>query len=108
MKFVNLTPHTIRISRNGVIEEIPVFWTVARVTVVDEVVGEINGIPLVAGRAGEVTGLPDPVEGVVFIVSGMVLAELKGSRPDVVAPDTGNTAIRENGNVSAVTRLRIK
>jgi hypothetical protein len=49
-----------------------------------------------------VEGLPDPVAGVVYIVSGRVLSELAGSRPDVVSPDTGPDAIRENGQIKAV------
>ena len=47
---------------------------------------------------------PAPDEGVVYLVSSMVQEALP--RSDVLAPDTGPTAIRdERGNVWAVTRL---
>jgi hypothetical protein len=52
---------------------------------------------------GVVTGLPKAVEGVYLIVSGMVLEALSGSRPDVVAPDTGPDAVRNAaGHIVAV------
>ena len=104
---MNLTPHTIRISTaNGEIELASA--GVARVTVTDAVIGTVDGIDLVAGTAGAVTGLPDQVEGTFLVVSAMVLSALGGTRPDVVAPDTGPTAIRRDGQVWAVTRLRAR
>jgi hypothetical protein len=40
---------------------------------------------------------------VYLIVSGMVLDALAGGRPDVVAPDTGPDAVRdEKGHIVAV------
>ncbi|RME25645.1 MAG: hypothetical protein D6800_07370, partial [Candidatus Zixiibacteriota bacterium] len=54
---------------------------------------------------GDVEGLPDPQDGTVYLVSSMVLSAVRGRR-DVVAPDTGPTAIRdETGRITAVTRL---
>jgi hypothetical protein len=105
--FVNLTPHLIRLSRNGDITEI-VSAGLARVTITDEVIGEMDGFPVVAGTAGDVTGIPAPAEGNVFIVSAIVLAALNGTRPDVVSPDTGGSAIRKDGQIWAVTRLRAR
>ena len=58
-----------------------------------------------------VDGLPDPVEGITFIVSGMVRDALSAlpawlQRPDVYAPDTGADAIRnEHGHIVAVRGL---
>ena len=57
------------------------------------------------------TGLPYPVEGLTFIVSGMVRDALSAlparlSRPDVYAPDTGSDAIRnEKGHIVSVRGL---
>jgi len=51
---------------------------------------------------GQVVGLPEPVEGVVYLVSRGVFEAT--DRLDVVAPDTG-TAIRKEGRIQAVTRL---
>ena len=48
---------------------------------------------------------PKRADGVIYLVSSMV-QEAMGVCPDVLAPDTGPTAIRdEKGNVWAVTRL---
>lgn len=106
-KFVNLTPHDLTIRVNGKDIVIPKSGTVARVSVNQDVVGDIDGIPLVANRYGDVVELPDPQPDTVYIVSSMVLAAVK-DRSDVVAPDTGPTAIRDDsGRIVAVTRLVI-
>ena len=48
--------------------------------------------------------MPEPIEDTFFIVSAMVLSALAGTRQDVVAPRTDNTAIRnEAGHIIAVT-----
>lgn len=51
---------------------------------------------------GEVTGLPDAEWGVLIIVSAMV-RELASHRKDVISPDTGPSAIRnDKGHIIAV------
>jgi hypothetical protein len=72
----------------------------------------VAGLPLPvlpAPVCGAVEGLPAPQEGVVFIVSGMVLEALRGSgRSDVFAPGTGPTdgAVRnDKGQILGVTTL---
>lgn len=51
-----------------------------------------------------VHGLPEPADGTVYIVPQPVAQVL--NRPDLVTPDTGPTAIREDdGTVYAVQRL---
>lgn len=59
--------------------------------------------------AGQVVqrGLPEPEEGVVLIVNGLVIDALAGcGRSDVFAPDTGDTAERnDKGHVVFVRRL---
>jgi len=105
MRFVNLTPHKITIkSKKGDIE-VPPSGTIARVTTIEEVVAEVDGISIIKREFGEVEGLPEPENGVAYIVSSLVLGAVKG-RKDVFAPDTGATAIRdEKGQIKAVTRL---
>lgn len=108
----NLTPHPIRIRRSDGSEiEIPPSGLVARVAVRQVVVGEVDGIPIVQNEYGPVEGLPDYVwappgeEQTRYIVSGLVLSRLN-DRPDVFAPDTGPTAVRdERGQIVAVARL---
>lgn len=101
---LNLTPHTIVIRlENGDEVEIPPSGTVARVTTVQVVEGELMGVPIISKSYGPVTGLPE--EGTPCIVSAMVLAAVPG-RAGVYAPDTGATAIRgENGQIRAVMAL---
>ena len=105
MKFVNLTPHDIVVrTPAGVDVVFPASGTVARVRTIETPAGEIGSIPLVEVEMAEIENLPDPEEGTVYIVSSMALDP---SREDVVAPDTGPTAIRdENGHIVAVTRFK--
>ena len=54
---------------------------------------------------GVVIGLPEPVEGTLYIVSGQVLAALAGIRSDVVAPATDprhQPERNEKGHIVAV------
>jgi acetyl-CoA carboxylase carboxyltransferase component len=99
MKFINLTPHAISVEGLGTF---PASGEVARVSTVCTVVGEVAGIAAYKQSFGDVVGLPSPIEGTVYIVSGMVISAVIG-RSDVVAPDTGSTAIRdEKGHIIAV------
>ncbi|MHC1589316.1 MAG: hypothetical protein ACXQS1_05835 [Methermicoccaceae archaeon] len=109
MKLVNLTPHAITVVQNGKTLEIPPSDRVARVDVRQTVVGHVNGIPIVKSEFGEIAGLPEPQQGVVYICSTMVAqAAAKKMRIDVLAPDTGPTAIRdESGRIVAVRRFQI-
>ena len=93
-KFVNLTPHVINETTTGTI--IDPSGKVARVISKSEEVGRsYNNIPLYRTTYGEVEGLPEMTMGIVYIVSGMVLAAIK-DRPDVVAP--GELTRDVNGN----------
>ena len=105
VKFLNLTPHTINIQDIS----IPPSGHVARVATVAKDAGTVDGIPVVRQSYGDVQGLPDPQDGVAFLVSGLVLAAVKaaGGRADVYAPDTSpQGAIRDDaGRIVAVRRL---
>ena len=102
----NLTPHRISImvgDRKIDFES----EGIARVASTSTVVGQYFGVPITAHELGEVEGLPDKESDVIYIVSGMVLDALKGSRNDVVSPDTTTGVIRnDKGQVEAVTMLR--
>jgi hypothetical protein len=79
---VNLTPHEVRVlSEDGeVIAILPTSGTIARV---GETATLVSGI-VWAVEPGAITGLPAPVEGKMYVCSGMVAAAAK--RKDVVSP----------------------
>lgn len=100
VKLVNLTPHALSIitghveaddiGNAEVVVDLPPSGSLARVqeirTPADPVITAAVAIPTTRVTYGNLTGLPDPVEGTVYVVSGMVLAALGDSRPDVMAP----------------------
>lgn len=99
---LNLTPHTIVIRTTEGDVSYPPSGTVARVKTIENVTGEMAGVQVVSRSFGEAEGLPD--DGTPCLVSALVLSAVPG-RPNTFAPDSGPTAIRENGQVVAVTRL---
>jgi hypothetical protein len=112
MPFINLTPHaiTIRIPDGDMV--IPPSPPPARVNMPPSVPeGCIGDVPIDRrSTVGTVDDLPEYQPGTYLIVSLVVLAALEADgvyRDDVFAPGTGPTdnAIRENGQVVAVTRL---
>jgi hypothetical protein len=109
MVIINCTPHSIRLvnpdnDMNGTTYEpsgIVPRLSVSSVTV-DK---EYEGYPVVRAQVGDVDGLPNPQPGVLYIVSTMVAQAAK--RHDVLSPDTGKTAIRdEKGQIIAVTQFQ--
>lgn len=89
-ELVNLTPHDMNVFfADDSQAVVPASGQVARVHSFDHPCGTVTVdgslVPLIAKEFGDVVGLPEP-DGRVFIVSGLVLSALKGSRPDVVAP----------------------
>lgn len=104
---INLTPHPITLRTPAGDVTLPPSGTVARVVALYEQVGEVAGVPVMRRTWGAIEGLP-PVEqrGQGVIVSSLVLEALDEECAEgVYAPDTGPTAIREDGKVVAVTRL---
>ena len=99
---VNLTPHEIQIVIGTGVHTIPPSGQIARCVVKAVPAGMIGalGFPLSRQEFGAVEGLPEPKEGVWYLASTLVAQQAK--RADVVSPDTGPTAIRENGQVKAV------
>lgn len=102
MQIINLTPHTIKVVdvNNQVIREYPASGIVARAATIAEAVGEVDGIAVKHTAFGEVQGLPEPQDGVIYLVSMVVAQAVK--RLDIIAPDTGPTAYRENGLIVGV------
>ena len=114
MNIVNLTPHDIVLVGSETMGTVPSSG-VCRVATTPGALTDVPGIPVpVAGAPtfGAIEGLPSPVEGTVFIVSGMVASALvqQGirNRPDVLVPGTGpnDGAVRDaEGRIVGVTRL---
>lgn len=113
MTIVNLTPHPITLrDGEGVDHTIAPSGQVARVSSTPGTLAVVPGVPVPVATPtvfGEVTGLPNAVDGTVFIVSAIVGSALVGKgRSDVFLPGTGpnDGAIRnEKGHIVAVTRL---
>lgn len=107
MNMINLTPHEVAVYRKNkeqVLFKVPAEGVVPRVSVQQEAVGEINGVPVLRNVYGSVENLPDSQPETVYIVSAMVLSALEGSREDVVAPDTGAGSVRdESGSIVGTT-----
>lgn len=103
--FVNLTPHPVTIHLDGKWLNINPGGEPARVEVEQKKIGEVAGMPIMLNSYGEITSLPDPKNGVIYIVSLIVRQALGESRPDVMAPDTGSTASRNDGRVIGVRQL---
>lgn len=90
MYVINLTPHAINLTSGSEVREVPPSGMVARVSMTRETVGavEVDGITVPIFRAipGEVSDLPPPRQGMVFIVSRLV-AEACRERDDLLVPD---------------------
>ena len=96
-QYVNLTPHAIHLNDgrsfepSGAIARVSSSFSDFENDVCEQVFGEVEN-------------LPAPQADVRFIVSGLVLAALKGERDDVVAPATGHplTQRNEKGHIVSV------
>lgn len=97
---VNLTPHAISVMTEEGIRTFEPSGVVARVQTTTETLESVSGVPVSRTQFGEVSGLPAPKSGVVYIASSLVASHAK--RPDVLSPDTGPTAIRKDGQIVAV------
>jgi hypothetical protein len=113
MKMVNCTPHALTLrAHDGTDTVLAPSGMVPRVTSTPGSPTQVDGCPVpvyTADTLGEVEGLPAPEPGVMYVVSGMVLQALAGSRPDVCAPGTGpqdHPVRNDKGQVVAVTRLK--
>lgn len=98
LKIVNLTPHEITFILEEGEYKVKPSGTVARVTAETKTAGHIFAtrfdlkIPVTVTEYGEVEGLPEPTEGVIYIVSSLV-AKRVPDRDDVFIP---NESIRDD------------
>ena len=107
MKILNYTPHAIVVRlADGTDRAFPPSGVVARVKTTDVPLEAVDGIPTVRMTFGEVEGLLPEEEGTICIVSSLV-AQAAKDRRDLVAPNTGPTAIRENGQIVAVRGFQV-
>jgi len=109
-KFINLCPHPIHlVGENGAVVTFAESGTVARVDIrktkkqvtVEVAEGVYLNMEVTEVEHAEVVGLPEPQEGVIYLVSSYVAQYTK--RPDCICPNTDSTAIKdENGKIIGV------
>ena len=97
---INTTPHSINLP--GLV--IPPSGAVVRVAVTLAEAGTYDGVALVRGTYGEVTGLPPQQDGVVYVVSALVRAALP-HRKDLSSP--AKLTRDEKGNITGCEALEI-
>ena len=94
-KIINLTPHVLNIfDENDVLVESIKSSGVASVKT-EKTPSKLEleiGYPTSVSKMTDVTGLPDPQEGVVYFVSAMVRAALPG-RSDLISPASDRSLI---------------
>ena len=94
VKVVNLTPHDIVINDGTVF---PPSGIVARVDTTQVLDGDVNGIPVMKVSYDDIVDLPAPKQGVVYIVSALVLSASKAAgRTDCVSPNTSSKYVIRN------------
>lgn len=98
VSIVNATPHAISITNGQTFEP---SGMIARVSMTTSVVGEINGVEIKQNIPSGVEGIPAPQEGVVYIVSAMVLSN--SNRNDLVAPNTNEAVRNSQGHIVSVS-----
>lgn len=102
--FVNLTPHQINEQTTGL--SIPSSG-VARVKIKSRIIDTIDDVPLFHSYyAGNLEGLPEPVEGVIYVVSALALNAVPADRTDVVAP--GDVVRDDKGRVIGCKGFRCR
>jgi hypothetical protein len=104
-KFVNLIGHDITISGHATL---PRCENPCHVETKQRVVAYLTGIPIVETHFEKIVNLPDPEDGVYYIVNRVTMDFVSFDREDVFCVDTGPSAIRdENNQVVAVTQLSL-
>jgi hypothetical protein len=103
VELINLTPETFDIAdANGNITMILYpSGNVAKVYIHHKVTQTIFGIPVTSEAYFEIIDLPNPKDGVMYIVSEEVARVVK--RPDVVFPKIGPAIINKNGLLMTIT-----
>ena len=93
-RIINLIPHGVTIvdSEGHVCLEYPSEGS-ARIVSSSEDSSAVNGIGISQCTFQRVEGLPEPQEGILYLVS-MPVAQICRARTDLICPDTGVTALR--------------
>jgi hypothetical protein len=70
------------------------------------IIGRVASVPIAETHFESIENLPDPEEGVYYIVNRVTMDFVPFNREDILCVDTGPTAIRdEGGQVVAITQL---
>ena len=102
--FVNLTPHQIDEQTTGL--SIPPSG-IARINMRSRIIDTVDGVPLFHScYVGNLEGLPEPVEGTIYIVSALALNAVPAERTDVVAP--GDVVRDDKGRVIGCKGFRCR
>ena len=103
---VNLTPHEVVLVQGETRLVVPPSGTVARAATTRQQVAvlDIDGFTIPVNRVvfGQVENLPDPAEGVWYIVSSIV-AQALPERQDLLVPD--DTVRDESGRIVGARAL---
>ena len=103
MEFINLTSHTINEVTSG--QSYLASGIIARISTSKIKVAEHDGVPIYETTMGAVEGLPEPKEGVMYIISGLALGAVE-NRNDVVSP--GNLQRNQQGQPIGCLGFRSK
>jgi hypothetical protein len=109
--FINCTPHVIRVANesNEVIREYPTSEHKAVAKTFPNIVAYIDEVPMSLTAWGPVSGLPEPQDGVYYLVSTIIFAHPDTAhRTDLAVPDSGPDAIRKDGQPYAVRRFSFR
>lgn len=87
MNIINLTPHAINIynADRNLVATVEPSGTVARVEANRQLVATVEGVPFYRTTYGALSGLPEPQDGVIYVVSGMARSAVPG-RSDLWQP----------------------
>jgi hypothetical protein len=97
---INLTPHVVHIEDR----DFEPSGTIARCAEVTGYGGTFDGVMLVTKSFGEVENLPDPVNGVMYIVS-MLVRSACPDRHDLASP--GDLVRDDKGNIVGCKNLAV-
>lgn len=103
-KIINCTPHDVcLIKKDGTVDVFKTSGIVPRlntkiITTSDEI--------FVKKVVGDVEGLPEPQNDILYIVSAMVFDN--SNRSDLIAPNTNNAVRNELGHIVGVPNFIIK
>ena len=117
VRFVNLCPHPIHlVGDNGAVVTFAESGTVARVNIRKEnrqmkvqiAPGIFLDMLVQEVVQEEVVNLPEPEEGVIYLVSSYVAQYFAGQREDLLCPNTDSTAVKDDsGKVIGVRSFQL-